>query len=66
MNDDQITARFPARELAEPEAPAGLPPVRTDLTGAEAAAVLSASSCYGTSLPGIEAECGSGEAHGPH
>lgn len=64
MNDEQITARYPA---AQPDAaaPAGLPPMRTDLGGAEEAAVLAASSCYGAPA-GMEAECGEAGPHGPH
>lgn len=64
MTDPQrYTDRPQPRELAEPE---GLPPVRTDLDGPAEAATLSAAACYGTSVAGIEAGCGSGTVHGPH
>lgn len=43
----------------------GTPAATTDAGPAGEAAQLAASSCYGT-VDGVEAQCGSGTAHGPH
>ncbi len=61
MNDEQITARYPAAERP----PAGLAPARPDLAGAEETAVLNAAGCLGAPA-GFEADCGEAGPHGPH